>query len=862
MLIGIGLDLNTTNFHLRWSMGERASAWNDSQRLELANDELKRWTEELKDAAVPALTANKTMGSLGGLIASRIARAFGIGGPSFTVSCDETSGVQALAIAVGWLERGELDAVIVGAVDFAGDARAVIARHQLDSDPNRSNGTPPDRTSGNPLVSTACDGAVALVVKRLADAKRDGDRIYAIIGDVATACKGAYERTSDDRSRFSSAHEIETIGSDLGHAGAALGLASVAKAALCLNRRILPNEGTGAGPQFWMRNRAEGQRRARVSVASRGGNVGHIILEEHEESPIPTQRDFRPAMKQAGLFAVEADDESGLGDRLRELREMAGALSVRDIDALARQWWQRHPNDPRLRLGKGIVADSVPSLERILDRVVHELHGQEGRAAAARAPLVPKRLAFVYPGLGNHFAGMGRDLAALFPEILGRHDAESGFLREQFDPRVWWQDELPPAFADHRVPISGSVSVGAVMTDVLRGLGVCPDAAIGYSLGESTALVALRAWTDRDELWRRLQSSPLFHTELAGQCAAARRQWNIPASEPVDWVAGIVPRSAEAVRAAIGIRRHVYVLISNSAEESVVGGRRRVVQEVIKKLQSAFVELPTVSTVHCEIGRSVQADYRALHDLETTAPVGIDFYSGAWGRPYVVDRESAADAITAQAIATIDFKAVIERAYADGIGVFLEVGPGSSCTRLIGQILGGRPHLAFSACRPDRDPAVALLEVVAGLIAHRAAVDLSRLYDQPTEHENTFDRDSSPGGDGWRRTIRVEVRGKEFHVPSLPVRRAILSDAIGSLMDRDLVEARAVPDLDSIHSPLNAVARSGDGEPPGEPQLNPAGTEPRPPAITQGDLAQAVHGAEQATQARKPSCGWRTAPAI
>ena len=38
------------------------------------------------------------------------------------------------------------------------------------------------------------------------------------------------------------------------------------------------------------------------------------------------------------------------------------------------------------------------------------------------------------------------------------------------------------------------------MTDVLRGLGIVPDAAIGYSLGESAALVALRAWTDRDEL--------------------------------------------------------------------------------------------------------------------------------------------------------------------------------------------------------------------------------------------------------------------------------------------------------------------------------------------------------------------------
>ena len=97
----------------------------------LSHDDLARWIDDLRRSAGPALTANRTMGSLGGLIASRIAREFKIGGPSFTVSCDETSGIQALAIAADWLRRGELDAAIVGAVDFAGDARAVIARHQI-----------------------------------------------------------------------------------------------------------------------------------------------------------------------------------------------------------------------------------------------------------------------------------------------------------------------------------------------------------------------------------------------------------------------------------------------------------------------------------------------------------------------------------------------------------------------------------------------------------------------------------------------------------------------------------------------------------------------------------------------------------
>ena len=67
----------------------------------------------------------------------------------------------------------------------------------------------------------------------------------------------------------------------------------------------------------------------------------------------------------------------------------------------------------------------------------------------------------------------------------------------------------------------------------------------------------------------------------------------------------------------------------------------------------------------------------------------VTFYSGGWGRSYVPDRESAADAIVAQASATIDFPRVIRAAYADGVRFFIEMGPGASCSRMIGQILEG-----------------------------------------------------------------------------------------------------------------------------------------------------------------------------
>ncbi len=671
-----------------------------------------------------------------------------------------------MAIAVDWLRRGELDAAVVGAVDFAGDIRAVLARHRLQLEPVQTTDQGP--------IPIACDGAVSLVLKRFDDAERNNDRIYAIIRDIGSRSAWDLGRTGG--------HSQESIQRDLGHAGAATGLAAVAKTALCLAHQILP---TPSGPQFWLRNRAEGPRRAAVNASSLGGNHQLVILEEAVPTvprppgdPIVSSQPL--GARPLALFAIEAEDEAGLIERIQDLGRMARASSAADIDALGRQWWRRHPNEPRLRLGLAVVAGGIDSLVQLLDFASREVEGQEAQDTfegsrhrgesihfRRQGPLLSTsgRVAFVYPGLGSYFAGMGRELSALWPDLLRAQDSKNGYLRDQFEPETWWNGDLPRTFADHRVPILGQVSVGSLVTDLLRGLGVVPDAAIGYSLGETAALVALGAWTNRDGIASRLRSSPLFRTELAGPCEAARRVWAIPLGEPVDWVAGIVTSSPDAVREAIADASRVYVLITNTARETVIGGYRRAVEEVVNALRCPFIELPTVSTVHCEIGRAVEADYRALHDLETITPSGVEFYSGVWGRPYAVDRRSAADAIAAQATGHIDFPAVVERAYDDGVRIFLEVGPGSSCTRLIGEILGQRPHLACSACRPNRDPLAVILDVVGELIAHRIPVDLASLYSRDDVQSGSTVRSQNDE----RRNLRIPVRERAFHVPAAPL---------------------------------------------------------------------------------------------
>ncbi len=253
-------------------------------------------------------------------------------------------------------------------------------------------------------------------------------------------------------------------------------------------------------------------------------------------------------------------------------------------------------------------------------------------------------------------------------------------------------------FADHRAPIFGQVTLGTVVADLLRSFGVRPTASVGYSLGESTALFGLRAWTDRDAMYRKFAGSSLFATDLAGPCDAARTTWGLADGEPVDWVAAIVPAPADRAREALrGIER-AYLLLINTDDEVVVGGQAGAVGRVIGRLGGQSWPLPTVSTVHCEVARAVEAAYRDLHVLPTVAPAGITFYCGASGAPYPLERGRGGRLDPGQALGhgrlpPPDPAGLCRR----GPGVRRDRA-GGSCTRMIGSILADEPHLAVAAC--------------------------------------------------------------------------------------------------------------------------------------------------------------------
>ena len=867
--MGIGLDPNTTNYHVRWLVEQSAAAWAQKRGPDHAETDHEKWVSALCDAAGPGLTANRTMGGLGSVIASRIARELSMGGPCFTVSSEESSGLNALKTGVRMLQNGLIDTALVGAVEMTGDVRSLLSRNALRPFSTAGRPTPFDADADGALMG---EGAGAVVLKRLEDAVRDKDRVYCVIKGVGAATGGkpqdllpdvpsyassmkkacdeadclperiGYVETHGSGFPFEDKMEIEALSSFfgrtdeprgpetlasparqqalgsakavLGHLGAASSLASFIKAALCVYHEMLPPLGAiknpipellepksfliPSSPRYWLHDRADGPRRALVGSFSITGNCAHVLLEAFEpEAPLLEDAERRVPLGSGdeGLFAVNAHTHDGILkglDHFHEFVQGQPAALSENMEALARLWWRQNGAKKRSGLSAAFVARNREELLKQIARFQNSIETDPHKRVGSERSSIPDAsfqdrvfynpqpmaignnhgICFVFPGSGNSFFDMGRELFLQWPEILSKQHEENLYLRRQYRPDCFWdlgrrhdpgQDPRYDYRHDSRAMIFGHVSLCTGISDLVQTFGIKPNFVVGYSLGETAGLFALKAWANRDEMLGKIQKSTLFTQELAGECRAARKHWQWPPNKPLNWVLFTIDRSMDAVRALLKNQDHVYPLISNTRDECVIGGERGAVEAFIHGIGCRHLPIEGVTISHCEVLKEVEGAYRELHLQKTVPPPHMKFYSGAGGKSYKVTRESAADAILSHALNGVDFPKTVKAAYDDGARIFLEIGPGASCTRMINHILQGRPHAARSFCIQGQNPYSLVLRGLGQCIAEGIPVEMTALYgrglSRAAQSKNGDPHDSP--------SIRIETGGKPFVIPKL-----------------------------------------------------------------------------------------------
>lgn len=901
--IGMEFDMEDTDFHTRWQMIHQEEALRDALRQSLPDlDEASasQWLTALQDALSRPLTATRVVGSLGGIVASRVAREFRFGGPSHVVSCGAASGLRALDIGIRSLQRMETDTFLAGAVELTGDVRNMVIASKIRPFSTGDTVRPFDIDADGTLPG---EGAVALVLKRRDQAVADGDRIYAVVkglggasadGEDPKAMKAAYARSlrralndagipagsvgyveahgsgnpDEDRIETEALHEVfndETnrpavgsLKSLVGDTGAVSGLASVVKTALSLYHDIIPPlSGFTAPaheawlserfhipiqPQFWIRDRKDGPRRAAVSSMTTDGNTVHAVLEAVDGSlpeKISVRNDRerqRPlGLEGPGLFVVEGQDPETLLEGLDRL-DRHSRNDAATMAASAAAWFrERRPVAPGQPMAAAVVAHTPDALRHWVDecrsavrsRTPRKIIGSNG-VAFFPEPMGPEgRIAYVYPGSGNHYLGMGRGVGVQWPEILREMDRETQALKTQMFPgcyipfRVSWENGWEAAahrkiVSDPHHMIFGQVVHGGMMTRLAGRFGLRPDAVIGYSLGESAGLFATGAWPERGEMLRRMQETSLFKTDLAGPCNAARSAWHLPEDQAVDWRVAVVNRRAAEVRDALPRWPLARLLIVNTPSECVIGGNGDHVAGIIRTLNCEAVYLEGVVTVHCDAVVPVAEAYRELHRFPTSPPPDIQYYSCALGRVQAMTEASAAEDILAQAVAGFDFPATIEQAYADGIRLFIEMGPQSSCKRMIGQILQGKPHSAVSICERREDDTLTVLKFLGTLAAERVSLDLEPLYGEAAFSEAPIEI-HSPQDRGLGTIQRIVGGGtpKSLPAPPLPIRPSALPEPSGAPSEKsshrgDGVAGSAAAQRLPLHPPVPERIPHGD----------------------------------------------------
>ncbi|MFD4922305.1 SDR family NAD(P)-dependent oxidoreductase [Streptomyces goshikiensis] len=548
---------------------------------------------------------------------------------------------------------------------------------------------------------------------------------------------------------------LGSVKSQIGHTKAASGAAGMLKATLALGHQVLPPTikidrphpelavadspfylNTMARPWF---HRAAHPRRASVSSFGFGGVNYHVALEEYRSAEGSRARPAaRLSARTEHLVALSAATPDRLAARCREL---AAALPGMGLAAAVRQAAEDFRATDQARLG--LVVTSTDDLARQLTQAAERITTAPTVPFAERAgvhygvgrPSVG-RLAFLFPGQGTQYVGMGTALALHFPQAHAfweRHGT-GGLTDAVFpEPGLTARDRSAQQQRLNHTEMAQPAIAGysAALLAVLDMLGVRPDCVAGHSFGELIALYAARA-VDEDTLMR---------------IARARGTLLREATKVPGAMLAISADEAQVQQLLDGCATGLaWIAVHNAPQQVVVAGHADVIARVAADAERAGIAaalLPSDVAFHTPLLDSATAPLQDfLGELTVRAPL-LDVYGNTDSGRYPVDPDAVRRQLAAQAAAPVRFQDMIETMYADGVRTFVEAGPGRTLSGLVRQILGDRPHRAIPLDRTGQRAIGHLYRGLAELAAAGLPVDLTFLDDGHTP--SLAERTSPPG---------------------------------------------------------------------------------------------------------------------
>ena len=736
-------------------------------------------------------------GLLGNVVAGRICNRLDLRGTNCVVDAACASSLSAVHLALLEITSGRSDMVVTGGVDTLND----IFMHMCFAKTRILSPTGDARPFSIDADGTVLGEGIGLVVlKRLADAEQDGDRIYAVIRGIGSSSDGksqsiyapradgqamALRRAYDhagidpgtvdlvethgtgtkvgDAVEFKALCQVFANGTDrkrqcaigsvksmIGHTKAAAGAAGLIKGILALHHKVLPPTLKAAQPDpkldienspFYINTSSNPwiadpthPRRCGVSAFGFGGSNFHIVLEEHRPEKTETAWD--------GSIDIVALSASSKADLVRKIdalqKDIENGTSIADAAARSRLsfsvkdrhrrlWTYERSIDQHFLSHPTDTDFPATALRHLKESITNPSTARQGIYTGEGPPI--GQLAFLFPGQGSQYPGMGRDLVCRFPEAFGALEAACHL----FDGKVSLSDVIYPRPAttpeeqrqqadllrrtDITQPAIGAVSLA--MFKVLIAFGVVPHATAGHSFGELTALHAA-GWID-EPTYLSLAATRGRLMAAAGADDSAPRSGMLAVNAPLD-----------ALEDLIGSHGSDVVLANrNAPHQGVLAGTidaLSTIEVICRQKGYSSVMLPVAAAFHTHLLKAAQEPFKKTLEAITISPNGIPVYSNSTAVPYPEDQTAATVLLGNHLLQPVNFVQEIKNLFASGIRTFIEVGPRNVLSGLVDKILTGENFqtLAMDATAGKRPSLSDLSHIICQLAVAGYPVDLSR----------------------------------------------------------------------------------------------------------------------------------------
>ncbi len=792
------------------------------------------WRRALADAGVDKDTAddvveriaegyvpwqeNSFPGLLGNVAAGRIANRFDLGGTNCVVDAACASSLSAVHMAAMELQAGRADMAITGGFDTFNDIFMYMCFSKTPALSPTGNSKPFDDQGDGTILG---EGLGAVILKRLDDARRDGDKVYAVLKGMGSSSDGRgnaiYAPSAEGQTKalrrayrqaevsprtieLVEAHgtgtkvgdaveaqalsavyrdadpegcwcAIGSVKSMIGHTKAAAGIAGLIKVAMALHEKTLPPtikvnqplaQLTAKKAPVYVNTRKRpwigNDDHARRGALSAFGFGGSNFHCVLEE--LEEEKTDIEWDGKTLLFAFSAGSRSALEAALRALDIKAPWRALR---ALAAESLQRFDVQDAYRLT--LVVDQKTALGKLIDGAVAMLRQAEKLAwqtpdgAFFGSQEKAGKLAMLFPGQGSQYTNMLLDLACQFPQIQAAlKQANTRFASSDLRHRLSDMIYPLPVFDEETAEKN---------TLILRDTRHAQPAMAAISDGAYHVLRHFSVKADAlaghsfGEL-TALCCADIFSAHDLHDLANQRgRLMQMGQGDQGAMLA--VSASAVAVHAFIEQAQLELVIANHNAPTQLVlsGGSEHIARAsaLLSERGVKSTRLPVAAAFHSSYVAAAEQPFAELLRSVEFKQGKIPVYANATAQPYPDDVNRVRGLLARQLAQPVEFVSQIEQMYADGIDTFIEVGPGDTLTAFVKSILKDKAHkaIALDASKGRRSGEYDLASLLAGLAASGFPVDVTK-WDEGYRQDDSEDTDR-------KQSLCIPVSGANYVKP-------------------------------------------------------------------------------------------------